>query len=161
MSKRKLPADAFEHYFALGPERSYQAVADRFGSSKTAVANLAATENWPELVRERELQLKESAAKKALETLEEMNERHVKLLKLVQKKAIEALRSYPLTTAMEAVRSLEMAIRNERLILGEPTDRSALNVEEIIRREHQRWLMPAEPEGRPAPADGPKPDPSS
>jgi hypothetical protein len=70
-----------------------------------------------------------------------MNERHLKLLRFVQKKAFEGLRSYPLATAMEAVRSLEMAIRNERVILGEPADRSAVSLEEVIRREHERWLI--------------------
>lgn len=46
MCPEKLPADAFDFYFALGTKRSYQAVADRYGVSKRTVAARAARENW-------------------------------------------------------------------------------------------------------------------
>jgi hypothetical protein len=42
---------------------------------------------------------------------------------------------------MDAVRALSMAVRDERLIRGEPTDRSAIDVEEVIKREYQRWML--------------------
>ncbi|MHC4946472.1 MAG: hypothetical protein ACYTG7_25965 [Planctomycetota bacterium] len=75
------------------------------------------------------------------ETLEQMSERHIKVCKLIQGKALEALKSMPLSTAMEAVRALDLAIKQERLIRGEPTDRSAVNIEDVIRREYDRWLV--------------------
>ena len=43
---KKIPADAFDHYFSLGPGRSYQQVADRYGVSKRAVTAMAKRENW-------------------------------------------------------------------------------------------------------------------
>ena len=147
MPKRKLPADAFENYFALGADRSYQAVADRYEVSKTAVANLAVKENWRHLVHERDRQVRESATKKASETLEQMQARHLTMIKAIQRKALEALRTMPLTTAMDAVRALDTSIKQERLVRGEPTDRSAVSVEEIIRREHDRWLIRGETKG--------------
>ena len=36
--KRKLPDDAFEYYFGLGMERSYQAVATNYGVAKKTVS---------------------------------------------------------------------------------------------------------------------------
>ena len=60
--------------------------------------------------------------KKYLESLEGMNLRHLKSLKIIQGKALEALRTMPLSTAMEAVRALDMAIRQERLIRGFTTE---------------------------------------
>ena len=45
MAQKKLPPDTFEFYYALGPGRSYRQVAEHFGVSKTAVANLAEREN--------------------------------------------------------------------------------------------------------------------
>ena len=33
---KKIPTDAFDHYFSLGPGRSYQQVADRYGVTKRA-----------------------------------------------------------------------------------------------------------------------------
>jgi len=140
----RIPPDALEFYLALGPDRSYQKVADHYGVSKRAVTKLAARERWQEKVVELERRARESAEKKALESLEGMNLRHLKSLKVVQGKALEALRSMPLTTAMEAVRALDMAIRQERLIRGEPSDRTAISVEEVIRREYERWMLPEE-----------------
>ncbi len=140
----KIPPGALECYLGLGPDRSYQRVADHFGVSKRAVTKLAARERWQEKVLEVERKGREGAEKKALESLEGMNLRHLKSLKVVQGRSLEALRSMPLTTAMEAVRALDMAIRQERLIRGEPSDRTAISVEEVIRREYERWMVPGE-----------------
>ena len=142
MARRKLPIDAFEHYFALGHERSYRAVADHYNVSKTAVANLAEKEKWQDQVISRERQARQVLEKKSVETLEQMNERHTKLCKMIQKKAFDALRTMPLSAAMEAVRAMDLSIKQERLVRGEPTDRSAVDVEQIIKREYERWLEP-------------------
>ncbi len=55
-----------------------------------------------------------------------MNERHLKTLRLIQRKALEALASMPLGTAMEAVRALDISIAKERLVRGEPSDRTGV-----------------------------------
>ena len=55
-------------------------------------------------------------------------------------RAVEALKQYPLSTAMEAMKAAEVVIKLERLIAGEPTERNAVSVEETIKREYQRWL---------------------
>lgn len=140
----RIPPDAFDLYVGLGADRSYQRVADEFGVSKRAVTKLAARERWQEHVVALERKAREGTEKRALESLEGMNLRHLKSLKVVQGKALEALRSMPLSTAMEAVRALDMAIRQERLIRGEPSDRTAISVEEVIRREYERWMLPEE-----------------
>ena len=126
MAKRKLPFDAFEYYFALGHERSYEAVAEHFQVSKTAVANLAKREQWQDRVVERERKAREALDQKSIESVEQMNERHLKLCKVMQKKSFEALRAMPLATGMDAIRGLELAIRQERLIRGEPSERTAV-----------------------------------
>ena len=144
MARRKLPVDAFEHYFALGHERSYRAVADHYRVSKTAVANLAEREKWQEQVIARERLAREALEQKSVETLEQMNERHIKLCKLIQKKALDALRTMPISAAMEAVRAMDLSIKQERLVRGEPTDRNAVDVEQVIKREYERWLEPVE-----------------
>ncbi len=140
----KIPPDALEFYLALGSDRSYQKVADHYGVSKRAVTKLATRVGWQSKVIELERKAREGAEKRALESLEGMNLRHLKSLKIIQGKALEALRSMPLATAMEAVRALEMAIRQERLIRGEPSDRTAISVEEVVRREYERWMVPEE-----------------
>ena len=144
MPRRKLPADAFELYFGLGPGRSYRSVADHYGVSKSTVASLAGREDWPRLVESREHKAKVQAEAYAVETLEQMCTRHIKVLKLVQRKALEALKTMPITSAMDAIRALEMSVKQERLVRGEPTDRTAVGVEEVIKKEYERWLVTAE-----------------
>ena len=39
--ERKIPPEAFDFYFELGPGRSYQAVADHFSVTKQAVTKKA------------------------------------------------------------------------------------------------------------------------
>ena len=45
-----------------------------------------------------------------------------------------------------AVRALDMAIRQERLVRGQPSERTAVEIEDVIRRQYERWL-PIEEEG--------------
>ena len=141
MAQRKLAEDeAFEHYYALGAGRSYRAVAEEFGVSKTAVANAAERGRWRRKVEERDHKVAERVEEKAVESVEQDRERQLKMVRLVQGKAIEALKTMPLESAMDAVRALGMAIKEERLIRGEPTERTALSVEDTIRREYDRWM---------------------
>lgn len=150
---RKLPKDAFDVYMSLGPARSYQAIADHFGVSKRAVTNRAAKEGWQARAAEIEAKARQGAEQRMIESLEDMNTRHLKSLRLVQARALEALRSMPLETAMEAVRALDVSMRQERVIRGEPSERTAITIEEIIRRQHSRWLV-ADDDERSATEDG-------
>lgn len=137
---RKLPTDAFDAYMSLGPGRSYQAVADHFDVSKRAVTNRATKERWQQRATEIETKARQGAEQRLVETLEDMNTRHLKSLRVVQARAIEALRAMPLQSAIEAVRALDMGIRQERLIRGEPSERTSVQLEEIIRGEYSRWM---------------------
>ena len=136
----RIPPEAFDFYVALGPDRSYQKVADEYGVSKRAVTKLAGREGWQRRLEDLERRSRERSDEKAVESLEAMSERHLRLLKLVQGRALETLRSMPLTTAMEAVRALDMAIRQERLVRGQPSERTAVEIEDVIRRQYERWL---------------------
>src|SRR5688500_8657917 len=100
----RIPEDAFGFYFALGAERTYEAVASKYGVSRQAVAKHAANEGWQKRIEEIERRSREGVDKKIAETVEDMNLRHLKLLKVIQGKALETLKESRLTTAMEAVR---------------------------------------------------------
>lgn len=139
----KIPKDAFQFYVSLGPDRSYQRVAQEYGISKRAVTRHAAKEAWQGRLSRIEEEARKRGDEGLVETIEEMNERHFKLLRVVQGKAIETLRAMPLNSAMDAVRALDIVLRQERIIRGEPTDRTAVTVEDTIRREYERWLEPS------------------
>lgn len=144
--KRKIPSNAFEIYFAMGPGRSYEALAARFDVSKQAITKIATRERWQERVGEIEQRAQAESKEKAVDLVKEMNDRHLRVLRAIQARALETLKEKPLRTAMDAVRALELTIRQERLIRGEPSERTEMSVEEVTRREIQRWMTVIEEE---------------
>lgn len=146
MNKR-IPEGAFDYYVGLGENRSYEAVAQQFGVSKRAITKLAARAEWPTRLERIEREAREKSAKRLVETLDEMNQRHLRITKAVQARALEALKSMSLDTAMDAVRALDISIKQERLIRGEPTDRSETNIPDLVERESKRWLKVIQDEG--------------
>jgi transposase len=141
---RKLTAEAFEFYFGLGPDRSYRAVVEKFGVSKKTVVATAKREDWQSRIAERERKATKRVEERAVESLTTMKERHLKMIRAVQTKALEALRQMPIDSGYQAVQALVKAIEQERLARGEPTDRMALSVEEVITQQGIRWSVPEE-----------------
>ena len=41
----------------------------------------------------------------------------------------------------DAMRASQLAIREERVALGEPTDRTVVSVEDTIRKEYEQWMV--------------------
>ncbi len=136
----KIPSDAFTAYVALGPGRSYEALAKKYSVTKRAITKLAARDDWSKRLAAIDKKAREKADEKIVESLDEMNERHLVAVKFLQRKALDTLRTMPLSSAMVAVRTLSISLDKERLIRGEPTDRSAVTMEEIVRREYDRWM---------------------
>lgn len=143
---RKIPDDAFERYVALGTNRSYQALAQVLGVTKRAVTKCAAREKWSERLSRIEQNVRERSDLRLTETMEQMRDRHRATLKAMHARALSGLVQYPLTNGMDAMRAAEMAIKLERLVVGENPENGAREVEAIIRREHERWLVEEEPE---------------
>jgi hypothetical protein len=144
--RRKIPPEAYSYDLGLGSARSYEAVANHYHVSKRAVTNLARKEAWQEKVTAADEKARARAVERAQESIEEMNERHLKTAQLIQRKALETLRESSIGGAMDAVKALVMGVRDERLIRGEPTDRAELDVAEIVKRESERWLKSARKE---------------
>lgn len=142
----RLPEDAFSYYVSLGPERSYQDVAKKYGVSKRTVTRIAKNDGWQGRLESIERNARQNVDQKLAETIEQMNERHLKSVRVVQAKAIEALRALPIDDAAAAVRALDLGIRQERLIRGEPSERSAVQIEDVIRSEYERWMVTSDDE---------------
>ncbi len=136
----RIPEDAFDFYVGLGSERSYRAVADHYGVTKRAITKLAAREGWAERLANIEQTARELSDQRLAETLEEVRSRHLKTLRAMNARALAALQQYPLTSGMEAMRAAETVIKLERLIVGEPSERTEISVEEATRREVQTLL---------------------
>lgn len=137
---RKLPHDAFAYYVGLGPDRSYQAVANHFSVDKKTVTRRAAVEDWQGRLAKVEAEARSRTEEHLIENLESVNRRHLQTLRVIQGKALDALKRLPLSSAMDAVRSLDLAIKQERVIRGEPSERTAVSIEDTIKREYRRWM---------------------
>ena len=137
---RKIPPEAFHFYMSLGPSRSYEAVAEEFECSRRGVADCAKRERWQERLAEVEGRAYERSEAQALESIAAMNERHMKIARYLQSKGLESLQSCRLEQMDRATRTLMSGINLERLVRGEPTERVD-NVEALIRREADRWLI--------------------
>jgi hypothetical protein len=138
--KAKLPLESFDFYVAIGPTRSYEKVAEHYQATKRTVTRHAKKERWAERLAEVERKAREESDKTAVAVLQEMQERHLKIAKALQGKALEALRSMQLDRGADVIRALEVGVKQERLIHGEPGERSAVSLEETTKREMERWL---------------------
>lgn len=138
--RSRIPPEAFEFYVGLGSGRTYDAVAKRYGVSKTALANCAKRENWTQRLAKVEREAQQRAEQRAIESIDAMNERHLKVVQVIQGKALETLKNSPIDSAMDAVRALDLAIRHERLIRGEPSERTAVTTESVLKGQFDRWM---------------------
>jgi len=144
MSARTLPLEAYSYYVSLGPERSYQAVATEFASSKRTVVRRAKLEDWQRRIEKIESEARLRVDKKAVDSIEEVSERHLKILRAIQSKALQALQTMEITSAMDAVRALDLTVKAERVVRGDPSDRDQARLEEITRDEIQNLLASTE-----------------
>jgi len=136
----RVPKGAYADYLALGPGRSYQALAERYGVSKTAVVNRAKKERWRDRIAELERQALERAEKKAVDEMEAVRERHLTEARFLQARALQVLKDQPPERAVRAAAALSIAWKHELLLLGEPTERQA-SIEEITKREIATLLV--------------------
>jgi hypothetical protein len=143
---KRLPPEAYEHYVELGPTRSYEAVAKRYGVSKVTVVSHAAKENWQGRLKAAEEKVREEQNKKAVDTLQAVKDRQLQEARILEHRALEALKVLPPEKASKAALMLQIAWRHELLLLGEPTERSELSVEEITKREMATLLKRVEVE---------------
>ena len=137
---RKITPDAFDYYVALGPERSYRGVAKHFEVSKRAVTDHAGKEKWAQRLKEIEARARAESDKRLVETLEEIQSRHIKMARAMAARALKAIMEYPLTSGMEGIRAGEIAVKLERIIMGEASERTEMTVAETTKREIQSLL---------------------
>ncbi len=146
MPRRKIPPDAVTYYLSLGPGRSYQKVAEHYGVTKRAVTKIAAKERWQEKVAEIERSALKAAEEKARSEVEATYERHMKALRMVFARGVGALNAMVIDSPADAMRAIQLAIREERVALGDPTYRTAVSVDDTIRREYEPWMVVEEDE---------------
>jgi hypothetical protein len=141
--------DAFAYYASLGADRSYAAVADHYRVSKTAVTKAAKREKWMDRLRAIEDAARQQSDLELAESMAEMRTRHLKTLRAVHQRALEGLRDHRLSTCAEAVRAIEVSVKLEREIAGDPAGTTAEADAERSRREEDEFLAPSDGDASP------------
>lgn len=137
---RKLPPDAFDYYYSLGPGRSYQAVAEHCGVAKRTVTSLAKRENWQGRLAEIAAKVRERSDQRKVEMEAQEKERRLKALRLLLGKSIQKLAQTEINSTGDAIRGLGTAVRELRAEYAESPETAGAGVEEIIKREYRNWL---------------------
>lgn len=138
----KIPDDAFERYVALGPDRSYQLLADKLGVDKRSVTRLATKERWVERLAKVQEEARAATDRKLASDLSAVRERQLMETRALRGMALKAMKEMPPERALKAVAAaLSVAWKQELLLLGEPTDRQATTVEEVTKREIQSLIL--------------------
>jgi hypothetical protein len=117
MSQRIPHEEAFEHYISLGHTRSYSKVAEHYGVSKRSIVKVAARHDWSQRLLEIESKVRERATHEIVENWASVTERHLKVLRTIQHRALQALQKLPLQTGMQAVRALDITLKQEQALL--------------------------------------------
>jgi hypothetical protein len=112
---------AFECYFNLR-KRSYARVAKKFGVHPSSVKMWAKAFDWHGRIEKRNVMAKKKTDEKATDRLSEMNTRHIKAAKLIQKSAEQHLMAAKQGSLRDSVMALKEGILLERLARGEATD---------------------------------------
>ena len=60
----------------------------------------------------------------------------------MQHKALEVLQRAPLERTIDGIKTLDLVIRQERVVRGEPSEHTAVTIEDAIKREYERWMTP-------------------
>lgn len=157
MPQKRIPNDAFDFYFGLGPGRSYEKVAERYGFTKRAIVKVAKRDRWQERLATVEAEATARADQKKVEAREAEKEQHLQALRLVLAKGVEGLMRLHLVEPTDTLRAIGLAVRELRVELGEPSERTAVSIEDTIRREYERWMVPVEnsPDDSPSQSSAP------
>jgi len=136
----KIPPEAFDYYVSLGHTRTYQQVADKYDVSRRAVQKVADRDDWGARLDAIEREAQDRAEKALTETVAEVRVRHLKMLKGMAGRAVKAMADHPLDSGMEGIKAAEIVIKLERIIIGEPSERTEHTVAEVTRQEMDRFL---------------------
>ena len=98
-------------------------IAKRLGIKRQeTISDWRRGEGWEKERKLVEKVTNERVTKAVAETISEMNTRHLKEYQLLQTKGVQALKDIDPKTAHEALSMVDIGIKGERLVRGEPTE---------------------------------------
>ncbi len=105
------------------------------------MTKLAAKERWQDQIGALERKARENSDERKVDALQASHEQRLQALRVVLGKGLEGLRQMAIDSPRDAIRAIGLAVREIRVELGEPSDRTAVSIEDTIRREYDRWMV--------------------
>jgi hypothetical protein len=153
--------EAFQYYLALGPSRSYEQVAEKYSVTLRGVTKCAATHKWGDRMRKLDREAQEKTDRAFAESKAETRERHLKMLKAIETRGLQALQKLEIDSAFAGVKAIEIALKMERTIMGEPSAHVGISIQESTRREVESFLARLDEPEDDDDEDGLQPDPTA
>ena len=134
---------AFEHYYGLGEQRSYERVAAEFSVAPSTVKLWARSFGWQERVRERDIEVAREVAGRTMSDEVNRRERRVQIVHLALMQLAKAIAEGDIRMTLsdldklirlEAFLSDEPESRHE-LVMNDLRDKSDSELQEIVRQE--------------------------
>lgn len=151
----QLPPEAFSLYLEL---RSVHAVSERLGIPESLIYQAKRRERWAERATEVDRAAAEALMRRRQEAVRAMHEEHATTGRYLLALGVEALKKLQekqdLPRYSAALKAIEVGAKMRSLALGEPTERQAVDVEDIKRREREEWLAEVDSPRLPEPEDG-------
>lgn len=133
--------ETFKYWVSLGDWRSFAKVAAHFGVARRAIQKCSLRNAWGRRLEAIEVAAKARADELLVESLAEVRARHLRMLKVVATRGLQALQAKELDTASEGVKAVTEAIKLERMIHGETTTNIGVSMQELTRREVEMLLI--------------------
>lgn len=132
MARKLPPEEAFRFYVDLGHKRSYRTVAQHYYCDKRTVTACAQKHQWQERVAKIDRESRALVTNKLVEGRAAVDERHLRVVRAIQARALQTLQAMPITTALGAVRALDIAIKAERAVLGRTKESHEPTLSDIL-----------------------------
>lgn len=114
----RIPPEAFRYYVELGADRSYQSVADHYGTSKATVVQAARRGRWQERLDELRAAELRAIDDRVLAIWDEKIEQYSHELSRRTGERVDAILAMPTRTATQVIHQMMAVIREERRLLG-------------------------------------------
>lgn len=125
---------AFEHYYALGEQRSYERVADECSVAASTVKLWARSFGWQERVRERDIEIAREVADRTVTGEIDRRERSLQIVHMALVQLAKAIAEGDIRMTLS---DLDKLIRLEAFLSDEPESRYELVVSELRNKTDQ------------------------
>ena len=119
---------AFEHYYGLGEQRSYERVAAEFSVASSTVKLWARSFDWRDRIRERDLEIARNVAGRTLSDQVTRRERSLQIVHMAMVQLAKAIAEGDLRMT---VSDLDKLIRLESFLSDEPESRHELVLNDL------------------------------